>query len=125
MKTVLIFLLIGSSFCYGQTDLNGIWADSNSTSFKNCFLIISQQSTVITISHYLEYKGVSLVEKGTGYLKNNEIHYDVQVTKGISGWATKGTHHLNIENEGNTLRGYYIDDKGNNGPLVFKRIKFE
>lgn len=124
MKKIILLLLtcLGTSYC--QTDLNGIWSDSNSTSFKNCYLIIAQKSSSIFVTHYIEYNGQPLVEKGVGQVKKNEIQYQVEVTKGISGWATKGKHYLRVENNAEILRGYYIDEKGNKGPLVFKKIKF-
>jgi hypothetical protein len=123
---VILFLSICAVTASAQTtapiNLNGIWADSNSTSFQNCYLIIAQEGEKINMSHYLEFNGTPMVEYGTGKYGNGKVYFEVKVSKAIPGWATTGKHFLMLSNDGKTLRGEYEDDKGNRGPLVFKRI---
>ncbi len=103
-------------------NLNGVWRDSSGASFSNCNAIITQVGNKITFSHYLEFNGQPFMEFGTGALKNRTIKYKVKVTKEISGWATSGVHQLTLDVDGKTLRGTYKDNKGNVGPMVFKRV---
>ena len=123
---VVLFLSICSVMATAQTvsptNLNGIWADSNSTAFQNCYMIIAQEGEKINMSHYLEFNGTPMVEYGTGHYANGNVYFEVKVSKAIPGWATTGKHFLSLSNDGKTLRGNYEDGKGNKGPLVFKRI---
>ncbi len=106
-----------------QVNLTGIWTDSNSTAFQNCYAIFSQKGDKITMLHYLEFNGTSMVEEGKGKVTGNTVSYDVIVTKAIPGWATTGKHSLVLSADGNTLRGTYTDGKGNTGPLVYKKLR--
>jgi len=105
-----------------SVNVTGIWVDSNSTAFQNCYVIFSQQGSKITMLHYLEFNGAPLVEEGKGSITGNTVSYNVIVTKPIEGWATTGKHCLVLSADGNTLRGTYLDGKGNKGPLVFKKM---
>lgn len=102
-------------------DVSGLWVDSNSASFKNCYLIISQTGAKVVVAHYLEFEGTSMVEEGKGTVSGRKVVYKVNVTKAIPGWATSGTHYLELSEDGKTLRGTYKDAKGNTGPIVFKK----
>lgn len=104
------------------SDINGMWADSNSTAFANCYLIISQEGEKASMSHYLEFNGTTMVEYGVGTYLGGKVFFDVKVSKPIPGWALTGKHYLTISADGKTLKGEYEDAKGNRGPLVFKRI---
>ncbi len=104
--------------------VNGIWADSNSTAFSNGYAIFSvDEHGKLAMTHYVEFNGVPMVEKGIGFYSHGTLNYDAIVTKAIPGWALKGQHVLSLSEDGNTLRGYYKDEKGNTGPLVFKRLR--
>ena len=130
MKTTLYGLSLLCFFFLSTTSkaqqhahpINGVWLDSNSTAFTNGYAIISvdQQGNVF-MTHYVEFNGVPMVEKGIGKLQNKTITYDVLVTKAIPGWSTQGMHQLTLSDDGQTLRGIYKDNKGNSGPLVFKK----
>ncbi|MFL5729062.1 MAG: hypothetical protein ACJ75J_06185 [Cytophagaceae bacterium] len=129
MKKAFIFLVLifSSGFSFSQTnaysDLNGLWADSNSAAFSNAYIIFSQEGSSVTFSHYLEFKGIPMVEYGKGKISGNKVEYKVKVSKPIPGWARKGFHSLLLSADGKTLRGIYKDEKGNTGPLVFKKIR--
>lgn len=102
--------------------ITGLWADSNSTAFTNCYAIFSEKNGNVTFAHYLEFNGMSQVEEGKGSIKGNQVQYEVTVTKVIPGWVTSGTHILTLSDDGKTLRGIYRSAAGE-GPLVFKRVK--
>jgi hypothetical protein len=115
-----LFILIGTS-SFAQ-DINGVWSDSSSTSFKNCYAIFSIQEDSVFMTHYIEFNGTPFVEHGEGTIKDNVLKYHVVVTKRIPGWtATAGDHILKLSDDGETLRGTYKDNTGNSGSLVFKR----
>lgn len=132
-KPILVFALLLFS-CYNgfaQTAktapvvhaVNGIWADSNSAAFTNGYAIFSVDAHgKLAVTHYVEFNGTPMVEKGIGFCNKNMLSYDVFVTKAIPGWSLTGQHVLTLSEDGNTLRGYYKDSKGNQGPLVFKRL---
>lgn len=124
MKTSLIILYVCSIFLLkAQTpDYNGIWADSSSNSFTNCYAIFSVKNDSVFMTHYLEFNGEPFVEYGIGILKDAKLSYRVCVSKQIKGWTTtKGHHILKLDADGKTLRGSYTDNSGNSGPLVFKK----
>lgn len=128
MKKILLLFLFSSAWniSFSQTttcDLNGLWTDSNSTAFKNGYIIYSQERSKITFSHYIEFNGNPMVEYGKGKIKGNKVEYKVKISKVIPGWATAGVHSLVLAPDGKTLRGIYKDSKGNSGPLVFKRVR--
>jgi hypothetical protein len=106
----------------GYQSITGLWADSNSTAFTNCYAIFSEKDGNVTFAHYLEFNGMSQVEEGKGSVKGNQVQYEVTVTKVIPGWVTSGTHILTLSDDGKTLRGIYRSTAGE-GPLVFKRVK--
>lgn len=127
----ILLLILPYSTCYAQSQgelpksnrLNGIWADSNSTAFTNGYAIFSVDAHgKLAVTHYVEFNGTPMVEKGIGFCHENTVSYDVFVTKAIPGWSTTGQHVLTLSEDGNALRGHYIDSKGNKGPLVFKRL---
>ncbi|HEU4789956.1 MAG TPA: hypothetical protein VFS71_09735 [Flavobacterium sp.] len=122
--TLFIFL----SSCTSKTEtspanISGLWADVNSGNFKNCYVIIAQDGNKIIMNHYLEFKGIKMVEYGIGEIKDTAVTYDVVVTKAIPGWATKGKHILTLNKQRDTLRGIYEDELGKNGPIVFAKLK--
>ena len=124
--TVILAFVVTYSFSQsekekGYVDVSGLWVDSNSASFQNCYLIISQTGRNVVVAHYLEFDGTSMVEEGKGTVSGRKVVYKVKVTKAIPGWATSGTHYLELSEDGNTLRGAYKDAKGNTGPIVFKK----
>jgi hypothetical protein len=133
LRVYLRFVFIGLSiFClhkqaFSQSKanpVNGIWADSNSAAFTHSYAIFSvDEHGKLAMTHYLEYNGIPMVEKGIGFYSHGTLNYDAVVTKGIPGWSLKGQHVLTLSEDGNTLRGYYKDEKGNSGPLVFKRFR--
>jgi hypothetical protein len=129
LHVLLLTLLNSNSYSQTKDDspkvnpINGIWADSNSAAFSNGYAIFSVDGHgKLVVTHYVEFNGVPMVEKGIGFCHENTISYDVFVTKAIPGWSTTGQHVLSVSADGNTLRGHYIDSKGNKGPLVFKRL---
>lgn len=122
MKKLLIILLIGLVKISNAQDINGVWADSSSSSFGNCYAIFSIQNDSVFMTHYIEFNGQPFVEHGSGTIKNGELNYHVKVTKQIPGWTTTaGDHHLVLSKDKRTLRGTYKDNVGNSGPLVFKK----
>ncbi|MDB5256246.1 MAG: hypothetical protein JWM14_941 [Chitinophagaceae bacterium] len=127
----LVFILF-SLICFNHqafsqvkpNTVNGIWADSNSAAFTNGYAIFSvDEHGKLAMTHYVEFNGVAMVEKGIGFCSHGTLNYDAIVTQGIPGWSLKGQHVLTLSEDGNTLRGYYKDEKGNTGPLVFKRLR--
>lgn len=126
LLTSLLILISSYSFSQNkQNEMNitGWWADSNSTNFTNGAMLISQLKNVVTIVHYVEFNGTSMVEEGKGTILKNKVQYKVIVSKSIPGWSVEGEHFLTLSNDGKTLRGIYKDNKGNVGPLVFKRVR--
>lgn len=126
MRLVLgfFFLLIGITSCNAQT-INGVYADSSDGALKNCYAIFSQEEDTIRMTHYLEFEGASFVEHGQGIVKGDSLIYAVTVTLNGPDWPTQGVHRLRIEQGGEVLRGIYRDSKGNSGPLVFLKRKFD
>jgi hypothetical protein len=132
MKTLLsllFFFVLFSNFGFSQNksdvskeDINGVWEDINS-GVQNAVAIISEQNGKVIFSHYLEWKGQKFVESGTGKRNGKTIIYTVDVTLPIEGWATKGTHTLTLSEDGNTLKGTYIDNKKREGSISFKRVR--
>ena len=128
-KTIAFLILFTAlSSCTSNKDttpanVNGLWTDVNTSDFKNCYVIIAQDGNKIVMSHYLEFKGSKMVEYGIGEIKDNAVSYDAVVTKAIPGWATKGKHHLTLNKQRDTLRGFYEDEQGNKGPIVFAKLK--
>ena len=53
--------------------ITGLWTDSNSTAFTNCYAIFSEKNGNVTFAHYLEFNGVSQVEEGRGAIKGNQV----------------------------------------------------
>ena len=131
VRLQLVFILLPVLCFYNQAFsqtkpnlVNGIWIDSNSTAFTNGYAIFAvDEHGKLAMTHYVEYNGVPMVEKGIGFCSHGTLNYDAIVTKAIPGWSLKGQHILTLSEDGNTLRGYYKDEKGNNGPLVFKRLR--
>jgi len=129
LQLVFLFFFTLSFYkeAFSQTKpnaVNGIWTDSNSTAFTHGYAIFSiDEQGKLAMTHYVEFNGVPMVEKGIGFYSHNTLNYDVVVTKPIPGWSPKGQHVLTLSEDGNTLRGYYKDEKGNTGPLVFKRLR--
>lgn len=122
MKKLLcsLFIIIGT-VSFAQ-DVNGVWSDSSSTSFNNCYAIFAIQGDSVFMTHYIEFNGTPFVEHGEGVIKGNTLKYHVVVTKQIPGWTTTaGDHVLKLSADGQTLKGVYSDNVGNTGPLVFKR----
>ncbi|TRX37469.1 hypothetical protein FNW52_05770 [Flavobacterium sp. ZT3R18] len=124
----ILTLFVALSSCTSKTDspvtnISGLWTDVNSSNFKNCYVIIAQDGNKIIMNHYLEFKGIGMVEYGIGKIKDTTISYDVIVTKAIPGWATKGKHFLTLNKKGDTLRGTYQDEQGKHGTIVFARLK--
>lgn len=105
-------------------EIQGLWKDSNSVAFTDMHLLISQKGSKIETVHYLKFKGQSMIESGKGkYIANeNCFVLKVKVSKGIPGWAEEGKHVLIFYPKDQSLRGYYEDNKGNKGPLVFFRV---
>jgi hypothetical protein len=113
-----------STSTYGQ-DINGLWEDSTGTSFTNCHVIFAVKNDSVFMTHYLEFNEKPFIEHGAGTITKDSLIYNVIVTKGIHGWSTAGVHKLKIFDNGNSLRGVYHDNKGNTGPIVFKRKKLK
>ena len=125
MKKILLLLIFFSGYRIAMTqEVNGVYQDSTSTSFKNCYAIFATVGDSIFMTHYLEFEGQPFVEYGKGIIKGDELIYQVVVTKGIPGWSSAGTHRLKIEEDGKVLRGTYSDNLGNTGALIFTR-RFE
>lgn len=123
MKNLLIILSFTLAHFSNAQDINGVWADSSSSSFGNCYAIFSIDKDSVFMTHYIEFNGSPFVEHGSGIVKNGVLEYHVNVTKQIPGWTTTaGDHHLIVSADGKTLRGTYKDNVGNSGPLVFKRL---
>lgn len=124
---LFFFVFSFSNQGFSQTKpnpVNGIWVDSNSAAFTHAYAIFSvDEQGKLAMTHYLEYNGTPMVEKGIGFCSHGTLNYDAIVTKGIPGWSLKGQHVLTLSEDGNTLRGYYKDEKGNTGALVFKRLR--
>mgnify|MGYP006377665469 CR=1 FL=1 len=125
----LLFFILFSIHTFSQkkdiilNDVNGLWSGVNNENFKNNQLIIAQDRSKIIITHYLEYKGISMIEYGIGTIKGDDVAYDVIVTKAIPGWALKGKHILKLNKTKDSLIGIYDAGKGNTGEIVFKRLK--
>jgi hypothetical protein len=128
-KIIAILTLIITTFACNSkaetptTNISGLWADVNSSNFKNCYVIFAQDGNKIIMNHYLEFKDTPMVEYGIGEIKDRTVIYDVVVTKAIPGWATRGKHSLLLNKQGDTLRGTYKDEQGKDGPIVFAKLK--
>lgn len=128
MKYVILFiplLFIACSKCDNSCatpkSINGWWSDSASTSFSNCYASFQLVGDSVFMTHYIEFNQQPFFETGKGIVKDDSLIYDVIVRHGIEGWSTAGTHRLAIKND-SLLEGNYSDNKGNKGPLVFRRI---
>ena len=72
------------------------------------------------MTHYLEYKGRSFFEKGSGIVKGDSIIYHVDVIRPIPEWGSGGgTHYLKLKKK--SLKGFYITDSGYKGSLEFSK----
>lgn len=121
-KLILLAIILCTGISKAQ-NLNGVWADSSSSSFDNCYAVFALDGDSVFMTHYIEFNGKPFIEYGRGIKKGNEIIYSVKVTQQIPGWSTTaGLHTLMISKDGQTLRGSYKDNVGNTGPLVFKRL---
>ena len=119
--TIASFFTFLTTLSFSQ-DFNGVWADSSSTSFGNCYAIFSVQNDSVFMTHYAEFNGNPFVEHGEGIVIGNKLQYSVVVTTKVPGWeTTAGKHVLVLSNDKKTLRGTYSDNTGNSGPLVFKK----
>src|SRR4051812_11115114 len=106
----LVFLLCTALYFHGSAwgqvkphAVNGIWVDSNSTAFSNGYAIFSvDEHGKLAMTHYVEYNGVPMVEKGIGFCSHGTLNYDAIVTKAIPGWSLKGQHILTLSEDGNT-----------------------
>lgn len=101
---------------------NGVWDDSTNVNFKNCYAVYSEIGDSIHMGHYIEFKGQPFFETGSGIIKGDSIIYHVDVIRPIPAWGPGGgTHYLKLSEDKNTLKGIFITDGGNKGPLAFKR----
>ncbi|MDP2559752.1 hypothetical protein [Psychrobium sp. 1_MG-2023] len=116
----LMLLVVGYSVKANVTpNVNGLWHDVKANdNFAKGTLIIAQDGQRIIVTHYLEFKGVPMVEYGHGSREGNTITYDVIVTQPIPGWVTKGRHVLVLSDDGKRLVGQYHSTEGS-GPLAF------
>lgn len=123
MKHLLLIILITLNFtALKAQNFNGIWSDSSSTSFNNCYAIFAEDGDSIHVTHYLEFNGEPFVEYGSGIIKNDSLIYKVKVVQQIKGWKSAwGIHKLKISADKKSLRGTYTDNLGNTGSLVFKK----
>lgn len=120
-KLFFLFSIFISLNIFGQ-DINGVWADSCSSSFTNPTAVFAIKNDSVFMTHYVEFNGHPFVEHGIGTIKGNQLHYKVFVTVQVPDWTTtQGEHVLTLSEDGNTLRGYFKDNSGNSGPIVFKR----
>ncbi|MCZ4338931.1 hypothetical protein [Shewanella colwelliana] len=125
----LLFIALVSCFTLGlkvhantgiASMVDGLWHDVNSSDFTNGVMILAQDGDQIKMSHYVEYKGVAMVEYGTGTRIGNTIEVDVTVTRPIPGWVVEGKHRLQLSADGTKLEGHYYSSEGS-GPLRFQR----
>jgi hypothetical protein len=86
-------------------------------------LIIAQQGNEAHMTHYLEVKGVPMVEYAAGKVNHKQVTFNVKVSKPIPGWALTGVHRLKLSDDGNTLEGEFEDARGTKGPLKFVRAR--
>ncbi|QFU24415.1 hypothetical protein FM038_021215 [Shewanella eurypsychrophilus] len=100
--------------------IDGLWTDVNTADFTNGTMIIAQDGDAIHVSHYVEYKGIAMVEYGIGSRKGRTLEYKVKVTRPIPGWVEEGRHILILSDDGQRLEGQYQSNTGN-GSLVFDR----
>lgn len=123
MRKIIFFLAVLASGSLFAQDVNGVWADSSSSSFTNPTAVFSVQNDSVFMTHYVEFNGNPFVEHGEGVIKGDTLIYTVKVTVQVPGWSTtQGVHTLVLSADRNTLRGTYKDNAGNTGPLVFKRV---
>ena len=130
MKYLIGFLVVFSLFscsdynnsCSKKQSINleGWWSDSVSASFSNCYANFQQKGDSIYMAHFIEFNGQPFFETGKGVINNDSLIYNVIVIHKIEGWSTAGTHKLKLIDK-NTLEGTYADNKGNKGPLLFRR----
>ncbi|MDF3035992.1 MAG: hypothetical protein K0S28_1266 [Paucimonas sp.] len=104
-------------------DVNGLWNDAAGPAFSNAYLILAQEGREVRMAHYLEFNGTPMVEHGQGFIDDGNVVLQVRVSKPIPGWATAGTHTLKLSDDGVSLKGEYLDSRGNKGPLEFRRAR--
>lgn len=130
LLTLGFFLLLIGISCQNQrkeknqetSRFAGVWSDSSSVDFKNCYAVYSEIGDSIHIAHYLEFKGEPFFETGSGIIKGDSIIYHVDVINMIPEWGPDGgTHYLKLSEDKNTLEGVFITDSGHTGPLVFRK----
>jgi hypothetical protein len=121
---VSVFLAVSAAGAEVKSpDVNGIWTDVAGPNFANTYLVLAQDGNEVHMAHYLEFKGMPMVEYGQGSFDKGKIVLHVKVSKPIPGWATAGTHTLQLSEDGDSLKGEYADSLGNKGPLEFKRLR--
>lgn len=121
INTLILAFFTLSLTNYAQS-AQGVWSDSSSTSFTNCYAIFSVENDSVFMTHYIEFNGEPFVEYGSGIVKGDSLIYNVRVTQQIRGWTTTaGTHKLKLSPDGRTLKGSYSDNTGNTGPLIFTK----
>lgn len=129
IRVVFYLVLVITLFCGMASNshaqevvlLDGLWGDVNTTDFTNGTMIIAQDGNTIYVSHYVEYKGVAMVEYGIGTRSGDVLDYEVNVTRPIPGWVEKGHHTLTLSEDGQRLEGHYQSIAGK-GPLLFERL---
>lgn len=121
IKKLTLALIAFTGISYAQS-AQGVWSDSSSTAFSNCYAIFSIENDSVFMTHYIEFNGEPFIEHGSGVVKGDSLIYNVRVTKQIKGWtSTAGLHQLKLSGDGLTLKGSYSDNTGNSGPLFFRR----
>ncbi|WP_076415726.1 hypothetical protein [Shewanella sp. UCD-KL12] len=119
--SVMLMLTLTGLCIAEDIAIDGLWADINSADFTRGTMIIAQDGDAIHVSHYVEYKGVAMVEYGIGTRQGDELDYQVVVTRPIPGWVEKGRHTLTLSADGQQLKGQYHSTAGS-GPLLFERV---
>ena len=124
LKFLLPIVLLLSA-CHNDShkacnSIGGIWSDVNGSDFSNCYATFAVEGDSVFVTHYLEHKGRSFFEKGSGVVQGDSIIYHVDVIKAIPEWGPGGgTHYL--KHNGDVLKGFYITDSGYKGDLIFKK----
>ena len=123
MKFALILMCCFLAGCVQRphNSLNGLWQDAAQDPFANCYASYHVDNARLTMIHFFQYDGKPFFEKGQGTFKDGVLKYHVDVLQTIDDWSTQGYHELTLSADGNALEGFYIDAKGNRGPLKFYR----
>ncbi len=133
-KYILIFIVLFMLSCSKRvvdsnvkstspTSVDGFWMGEHGDAFTNAYAQFSEINGRIYMSHFLEFENQPYYEVGVGVRKGDSLLYHVEAKRKIPGWSPEGDHYLKIDESGNKISGYFIDQRGSKGKMIFNRLR--